>query len=428
MRDSSALNPGIKRIFLVDCNSFFVSCEQLFNPKLIGKPVVVLSNNDGCVVSRSPQAKALGIGMGVAAFKIAALIKQYDVKVLSSNFSLYADMSARVMQTLAECAADIEVYSIDEAFLSVSFMDDYEAYAKTLRARVKQYTGIPVSIGIAQTKTLAKVANALAKKHAQGVFDITVPTDIDSILASFPVGDVWGVGYRYNKMLLDARIRTAKDLKYSPDAWIRKKMTIMGLRTVQELRGISCIGLVDQVPAKQSITVSRSFGRLMSEKKYIQEAVANYVIRAAQKLRREKRLASVISVYITTSRFHDEDYYFNTASFTFSLATSYTPDLLKAASVCLDRIFKKGYQYKKAGILLHDLVSADHLQLDLFKPLPELEKQQELMKTCDKITARFGTHTLSYVSAGTDPFWKAKRLKKSPHYTTNWHELLKVGS
>ncbi len=427
MRDTSGIMSG-KRFFLVDCNNFFVSCEQVFNPRLIGKPVVVLSNNDGCVVSRSQEAKALGIAMGEAVFKIEPLIKRHNIQVLSSNFSLYADMSARVMHTISNLAAEIEIYSIDEAFLFAPYTTDYEAYGRHIRALVRQHTGIPVSIGIAQTKTLAKIANKLAKKRPeyQGVFDITQHPQTDQLLASLPVQDVWGVGYRYGKMLVQNRIKTVRDLKYAPDAWVRKHMTILGLKTVLELRGIPCINLIDQVPAKQSITVSRSFGKLVSERKHLEQAVASYTIRAAQKLRREKELASMITVFISTSRYHDHEQYYNSASYNLPLATDYTPHLLDAASACLDAVFKQGYLYKKAGIMLTNLVSSEQMQLDLFSPLPDLSKQRELMKTYDKITARFGSHSLTYVSAGIDHTWKAKRLRKSPHYTTNWHELLTI--
>ena len=425
MRDTSGVT---KRFFLIDCNNFFVSCEQLFNPRLLKKPVVVLSNNDGFVVSRSQEAKDLGIKMGEAVFKIDSLVKRHEVQVLSSNFSLYADMSARVMQTLALLAADIEVYSIDEAFLFVPYTKDYVTYGRHIRAVVIQHTGIPISVGIAPTKTLAKVANKLAKKRPkyQGVCDITeyAQPDIDTLLASLPVGDVWRVGRKYGKMLLSNRIKTIKDLKYASDAWIRKKMTIVGLKTVKELRGIPCLELVDQVPAKQSITVSRSFGNLVTDKKHLQQAVASYMIRAAQKLRKEKELASQVTVFIATSRYHDHEQYFKAASYTCPVATDYTPELLDAASACLEAIFRQGYRYKKAGIMLNNLVSVEQRQLDLLSPIPDIGKQKELMTTCDTITSRFGSHALSYVSAGKKQTWKAKRLKKSPHYTTNWHELL----
>lgn len=417
----------MKRFFLVDCNNFFVSCERVFNPTLVGKPVVVLSNNDGCVISRSNEAKALGIGMGVAAFEYEALFKKYDVQVFSSNFSLYADMSARVMQTVAEFATDIEVYSIDEAFLFVAPSKQCRDYGIVMRKIVKQRTGIPISIGIGPTKTLAKVANKRAKKQPeyQGVCDITHHPEIDALLAAYPVADVWGVGYQYTKLLMNAGITTARDLKYASDAWVRKKMTIVGLKTVFELRGISCIDLVDDIPPKKSITVSRSFGRLISDKQQVQEAVATYMIRAAKKLRDTRALASVVTVFVSPRRYHDHQRYFNAISYTCPIATDYTPTLLDAGSACLDALFKPGLLYKKAGVMLSNLVATHHMQLHVFSTLPDVPRQKRIMRTYDTINAQFGS-ILSYASAGIDQSWKAKRLKKSPHYTTNWHELLTV--
>lgn len=418
----------MKRFFLVDCNNFFVSCERVFNPALIGKPVVVLSNNDGCIISRSNEAKALGIGMSDALFECEEIIKKHNVQVYSSNFTLYADMAARVMQTLAELATDIEVYSIDEAFLFVSSHQDVTHYGQHIRSVVKQRTGIPISLGIGPTKTLAKIANKLVKKRAQynGVLDITNHPQIDALLASLPVRDVWGVGRQYEKLLLSAGIRTPRDLKYAPDHWVRKKMTIMGLKTVLELRGKACIDLQEGVPAKQSITVSRSFGRAVSEKREVQEAVATYMIRAAQKLRKDHLRASVVSVFVATSRYHDHQRYFNAASFVCPLPTDYTPHLLEAAQACLAVLYKPGYVYKKVGVLLNDLVSDQQFQLSTYIPLPDMNTQRRLMKTCDTITTRFGSQVLSYASAGIDQSWKAKRLLKSAHYTTSWHELFTV--
>ena len=418
----------MKRFFLVDCNNFFVSCERVFNPALVGKPVVVLSNNDGCVISRSNEAKALGIGMSAAAYECEPIFKKHNVHVYSSNFTLYADMSARVMQTLAELATDIEIYSIDEAFLFVPSAKDATEYGQYMRAMVKQRTGIPISIGVGPTKTLAKIANKLAKKKPayNGVLDVTAHPALDELLAALPVRDVWGVGRQYEKLLLSAGITTPRDLKYAPEKWVRKKMTILGLKTVLELRGTSCIDLSDDIPAKQSITVSRSFGRLVSDKREVQEAVATYLIRAAQKLRKDQLLASVVTVFVATSRYHEHQRYFNAVSFVCPVATDYTPHLLKAAQACLDTIYRPGYLYKKVGILLNDLVMAQQMQLSIIAPAGDVSRQKRLMKTCDTINSRFGQHVLSYACAGTDQSWKAKRLLKSAHYTTSWHELFTV--
>ncbi len=415
---------GVKRVFLVDCNNFFVSCERVFNASLIGKPVVVLSSNDGCVISRSNEAKALGIKMGVPAFECESLFKKYGVRVFSSNFALYADMSDRVMRTLAAEAVDIEIYSIDEAFLHVH-STEYSDYGRYLSTLVRQRTGIPVSVGIGPTKTLAKVANLLAKKKEEykGVFDITEHPSLDDLLADFPVSDVWGVGYRYTKNLLAAGIRTARDLKYAPDEWIRKKLARPGLKTVFELRGIECIKLMNELVPKKSITVSRSFGRILFEQKHLLQAVAFFMIRAAQKLRKEGCLASTVTVFIATSYYEGHNRYVNSVSYVLPVATAYTPDLLHAVEICLHRIFKQGYRYKKAGVILSNFVLPDQMQLSLFSPLPNTPKQETLMKVCDTINSRFGS-ILSYAVVGFDQTWKAQCMKRSPHYTTSWNELL----
>ncbi len=422
MRNSS----GVKRFFLVDCNNFFVSCERVFNVALLGKPVVVLSSNDGCVISRSNEAKALGIKMGVPAFECEGLFKKHDVRVFSSNFALYADMSDRIMKILAEEVFDIEIYSIDEAFLRVS-VDDYTRYGHYLKALVQQRTGIPLSVGIGVTKTLAKVANVLAKKKEEykGVFDITDHHSIDELLAQFPISDLWGVGRRYEKLLLTAGISTARDLKYTSDEWIRKKMSRTGLQMVFELRGIQCKKLIDNAGPKKSITVSRSFGRIVSQREQLQQAVGFYAVRAAEKLRKEGCLASTITVFIATPYYDRYTRYSSSASYVLPLATSYTPDFLHAAHICLDRIFKAGHNYKKAGVLLTNFVLPDQQQLPLFSPLPATSKQNALMKTCDTINGRFGS-ILSYATVGFDHPWKAQCMKRSPHYTTSWNELLTI--
>ncbi len=416
---------SVKRFFLVDCNNFFVSCERVFNASLIGKPVVVLSSNDGCVISRSNEAKALGIKMGAPAFECEALFKKHGVRVFSSNFALYADMSDRIMKTLAAEVHEIEIYSIDEAFLQMH-SDDYTAYGRYLAALVKQRTGIPVSVGIGPTKTLAKIANTVAKKKEEykGVFDITDYSCIDELLAQFPVSDLWGVGYRYAKLLLSAGILTARDLKYAPDEWIRKKMTRSGLKMVFELRGIPCKKL-DEALTKKSITVSRSFGHVIFERIQLQQAIASFIVRAARKLRKEGCLASTVTVFIATSYYDRHERYINSMSYTLPVATAYTPDFLNALNVCLDRIFKQGYSYKKAGVVLTNFVLPDQMQLHLFSPLPNTAKQDRLMSACDTITSRFGS-VLSYAVVGFDHSWKARCLKKSPHYTTSWNELLTI--
>jgi DNA polymerase V len=288
----------MQRVYsLIDCNNFYVSCERVFNPKLEGKPVIVLSNNDGCVIARSNESKALGIGMGVPVFKCKDLIKKHKIQVYSSNYTLYADMSQRVMDTLAQFTSDVEVYSIDEAFLSLSeFMSlNLTEYARDIRSTVKRWTGIPVSIGIGSTKTLAKVANKLSKRNPQygGVFDITSHTQMNELLEQIRVEDIWGIGRQYTKLLNQNGIYTALQLKNASDTWIRKHMSVSGLRTVWELRGISCIPLEEAPPSKKAIISSRSFGRPVESLEELKEAIASYISRASEKLRAQQSVTSV---------------------------------------------------------------------------------------------------------------------------------------
>lgn len=427
----------MKRFVLADCNNFFVSCEKVFNPSLLNKPIVVLSNNDGCVIARSDEAKALGIPMGAPAFQYDYIFKKYDVKIYSSNFSLYGDLSARVMNILSLYSTDIEIYSIDEAFLFIDSIQniqkhcDYTQYCQFLRERVKRFVGIPVSFGIGPTKTLAKIANKIAKKNKKynGVFDITNHSQIDDILALLDVSDVWGVGFRYAKLLKNYGIKSVRDLKYAKDEWVRKKMTILSLKTVWELRGISCFNLENDSIDKKSITVSRSFGSPVTNTEDLKQAVSSFIIRAGQKLRNQNSLAYCISVFIQTSKYHEDQKYFNIKHMQLPLPTSYTPDLLKAANACIFSIFKRGYYYKKAGVILTDLVYSDQKQLDLqiqIQPSQE-KKYQRVMMVCDNISNRWGNNLITFASSGTQKqSWKSKKLSKSPNFTTSWHELLTV--
>src|SRR4029434_9630627 len=292
---------------LLDCNNFYVSCERLFQPALLGKPVVVLSNNDGCVIARSDEAKALGIPMGLPAFKLADLVKAHPIEVYSSNYTLYGDLSARVMTTLTQWTPDVEVYSIDEAFLKFATLPPaaLTVYGQSMRATIQQWTGIPVSIGIAPTKTLAKLANRLAKRSPQGVVTLTASSEIEATLACTRVEDIWGIGPGYTRRLKLYDIRTAMQLRDANDRWIRQQLGVVGQRTVWELRGISCLPLELCPPPKQSLMVSRSFGRPITSLTEMREAVATYTTRAAEKLRRHDVAAGVVTVFLMTNRFTD---------------------------------------------------------------------------------------------------------------------------
>jgi DNA polymerase V len=318
---------------LVDCNNFYVSCERLFQPMLHGKPVVVLSNNDGCVIARSDEAKALGIPMGLPAFKLADLVKKHCLEVYSSNYTLYGDLSARVMTTLTQWTPEVEVYSIDEAFLKFSPLpsDALMAYGQSMRATIQQWTGIPVSIGIASTKTLAKLANRLAKRspEAKGVIALTSPAEIEAVLACTPIEDIWGIGRGYARRLHAHEIRTALQLRDVHDRWVRQELGIVGLRLVWELRGISCLPLALCPPPKQSVMVSRSFGRPITTRTEMREAVATYMTRAAEKLRRHQVAAGVLTVFLMTNRFTDESQYANGVTMPLPIATQDTAELIR---------------------------------------------------------------------------------------------------
>lgn len=429
----------MKRIALADCNNFFASCERVFNPKLVKKPVVILSSNDGCIIARSNEAKKLGIKMGEPLFKCADLIKKYNVFVYSSNFSLYGDMSTRVMQTLSEFATEIEIYSIDEAFFyfqdpiekfksNQEELNWYTDHAQFIRKQVQQKTGIPVSIGLGPTKTLAKLANSLAKKNAvyENVLDLTDHPNLDEILKTVEVGDIWGIGYRYADFLKRHNIKTAYELKQCDEVWIRKNLTINGLKTVLELKGMPCITLEDGPEEKKSITVSRSFGKNITELNDLKEAIAYHATRAAEKLRMQKTSASVITIFVGFVNYYDPQKHYLSSTITLPMASSYTPELIKHAINCLERLFKKGVMYKKAGIILSDFCSSSYIQLNPFEAIPDLTKQSKAMETLDKINFKMGRNKLFFAASGTKHAWKPRLEKKSPSYTTNWHELLTI--
>lgn len=418
---------------LVDCNNFYVSCERVFDPSLKNVPVVVLSNNDGCVIARSPEAKALGIGMAEPAFKRQDFFRYHGVKVFSSNYALYGDMSRRVMDTLSRFATEMEVYSIDEAFLRLTPVagKTLSDLAQDIRQTVHQWTGIPVSVGIAPTKTLAKLANHWAKKHPEleGVFDLSMHPNPEAVLAATDVSGIWGVGRKHTEMLRRHGITSALSLRDAPDVFIQKRMTIKGLMTAKELRGIPCIALEDAPPPNKAIMSSRSFGTPVNSLDHMQEAVAAYTTRVAEKLRRQGSVTSCISVFIKTNRHKPQDPQYSASRvFQFPVATSHTPTLLKAADKLLCDIFKSGYRYVKAGVMVSGLEQADSRQLSLFTLPPdplvaENPENNKLMSALDGINAKWGRDTVQYAASGIDRPWKMQQKYKSPSYTTSWDEL-----
>ena len=413
-----------KKIALIDCNSFYVSCERLFNPKIRKKPVVVLSNNDGCIVSRSNEAKALGIKMGEPYFKAKDIIIKNNVQVFSSNYSLYGDLSRRVMRTLKRFNSDIEVYSIDEAFIDLSNFPDneIEKIAQEIRATVLQWTGIPTSIGIAKTKTLSKVANHIAKKKQSGITNFIGVENIDPLLEKVDINDVWGVGKQLTKFYHKNGIYNAKQLKNKSNTWIKKSSNVLGSRTAMELRGISCIDIEKTKSKRKSCVVSRSFGQRVEKYQELKEAVAGYCLNASEKIRSESLIAKSITVFIRTSPFQSRfGYYSNSKTIDFPIGTSNSIEIVKTALTILESIFKNGYRYQKAGVLLSGLSESTNNK-NLFSSEKD-EKINCLMKSIDNANYRYGRSTLSLASAGVHKKWSSKRQHYSRIDTADFHCL-----
>ena len=416
-----------RKLALVDCNSFYVSCERLFNTKIRKKPVVVLSNNDGCIISRSNEAKALGIKMGEPYFKAKNIIIRNKVEVFSSNYSLYGDLSRRVMRTLKRFNSDIEVYSIDEAFLDLSsFADDeVEKIGKEIRETVLQWTGIPTSIGIAKTKTLSKIANHIAKKKISGVTSLIGIENIDPILEKIDINDVWGVGRQLTKFYQKNGIYNAKQLKNKSNTWIKKSSNVLSSRTAMELRGIPCINLETTTTKRKSCVVSRSFGRRIETFQELKEAVANYCLNASEKIRSESLVAKAITVFVRTSPFQRNfGYYSNSNTVDFPIATNNSIEIVKTAVSVLEKIFKNGYQYQKAGVMLIGL-SNDDDRKNLFSSEKD-EKINSLMRSIDNTNYRYGRSTLSLASAGVQKKWNMKREYSSKIDTADFYSLPKI--
>ena len=411
---------------LVDCNSFYVSCERVFNPSLEGKPVVVLSNNDGCAVSRSAEAKKW-IPMGAPIHKYTKEVIMNDIKCYSSNYTLYSDMSSRVMSVLNKFTPDIEIYSIDEAFLSLEGFErrDLQNYGEEIRETIRKWTGIPVSIGIGETKTLAKVANKVAKKtpELRGVCSIYNHPEKDKILSGIDVSDIWGIGKAYTRLLKSHGIYSAKDLLETSDKFIRKQMTVVGYRTALELRGISCIELDDIEPEKKEILRSRSFGRDVFELDDLKEAISMHASRAAEKLRAQNSIAGYISVFVKTNKYKEGPQYSSSIGTYLPEPTSYTPNFIKTAQLLLEKLYKSGYRYKKAGVMLAEICPDNETQLNLFSASRNLSSHIEIMNALDKINLVWGRDTIKYASSGINKPWSMKRTMLSPRYTTSWNEL-----
>lgn len=416
---------------LVDCNNFYASCEKLFRPDLKDTPVVVLSNNDGCVVARSREAKLLGIKMGVPVFQIKAEMQRHGILAFSSNYALYADLSSRVMRTLEEMAPRVEVYSIDEAFLDLTGIESAISlveFGQQVRERIGHWIGITVCVGIAPTKTLAKLANHAAKKYpaTQGVVDLTNPDRQRRLLALVPVDDVWGVGRRLSKRLKALGITTALDLANASPRAIRDQFSVVLERTVRELNGESCIELEEIPPTKKQIVCSRSFGVKVTHFELLREAVCEYATRATEKLRKEQQQAKVMTVFIRTSPFKDnEPQYSNSASGELLTPSCDTRDFIELASHLLKRIWKDGFRYAKAGVMLSDFYDPGMFQPGLFDDISTRSNSQQLMSVLDTIN-QSGAGKVFFAGQGTKKDWSMKREHLSPAYTTRWDQLPRV--
>lgn len=407
---------------LVDCNNFFVSCERVFRPDLASKPVIVLSNNDGCVISRSNEAKALGIGMGQPFFQVKGLVREHDVTVFSSNFQLYGDFSHRVMQHLHEFSPNVEVYSIDEAFLYLEPHVDLIQAGQRIRLAIGQQQKIPVSIGIALTKTLAKLAAELAKKSkkADGVVNLVDSPHLTEALRRVPVQDVWGVGRKIGHTLRHKGILTAYDLTQASDEWLQKTFSVVLLRTVAELRGISCLELEDIPEARKSVMTSRSVNPVVEDIATLKELVAGYASRTAEKLRDDGMEAKGLSVFIRTARFREVPQYYGSDTLELPVATAKTTDLIHAAHCLLERIYKPQYGYYQAGVMAFHLTPAGSHQGSLFDPQAQ---DDALSPVLDGLNRQYGDGTLKYLAEGLGSRWRAKQDSRSPRYTTRWDEL-----
>ena len=418
-------------IALVDCNNFYVSCERAFNPKLEGKPVVVLSNNDGCAVARSSEVKALGIKMAEPWFKMEKLAKQHDILALSSNYALYGDLSARVMSILSTFSPKQEVYSIDECFLDLAGFDPkvLMAYGQTIRKTIKQQVGIPVCVGIADTKTLAKLANHCAKKRYAGKdgvcdFGRYTPTQIRKLFATIPVGDIWGIGRKIAEKLITMKIETVEDLRTADQARMRQQFSIVVERTIKELNGIPCIELDAANTPRQQIMVSRSFGQEVSNYDDLAESVAYFATTAAEKLRKDGSVATSLCVFIQTNPFKLKDPQY-TPSLVVSVGepTDDTTRLVNTALRGLKSIHRPGFKYKKSGVLLMGLQAKQAVQATLFDDTAAQEKSKKLMLVMDSVNRRMGKGSMTIAASGTKQRWAMRRDRKSPNYTTDWDEL-----
>lgn len=413
---------------LCDCNNFYASCERLFRPDLVGRPVVVLSNNDGCIIARSNEAKTLGIGMGQPFYQIRPLVDRGLVTVFSANFALYGDLSRRVMATLRSLVPGIEVYSIDEAFFDLRGMaEPLDELGRSIGRTIRRNVGIPVSIGIAPTKTLAKIASKLAKQYPRlnGCCYMHRPEDIEKVLRKFPLLDVWGIGRRYGRMFDRMELRTAQQFVELPQEWVRARMGVVGLRTWNELQGVECISFEQMPPRKQQITISRSFPKEIYTREELDPIISEFASMCAEKLRGEVSVCREVQTYLFTNRHReDQPQRYETSLQLLPDPTDSTLEIVRHARIALRQVFQPGYGYKKAGVILSQITSASEQQVSLFSPL-DREKHARLMEVLDSVNKTHGKGKIVVAAQGTDHF-RMNREHLSPRYTTNWDELLTI--
>lgn len=413
---------------LVDCNNFYASCERVFNPYWNNRPVIVLSNNDGCVIARSNEAKKLGIEMGVPAYQVKTEIKQHGIGVFSSNYSLYGDMSNRVMSTLSSFVENMEVYSIDESFLDFSGFErfDLKEYGEKIVKTTTKGTGIPVSLGIAPTKTLSKVANKFAKKFPayKGTCIIDSEEKRIKALQLTEISDVWGIGRRRARLLSKYNVKTAFDFTQLPVGWVRQRMTVTGEQLWKELNGISCIDIEFAPPAKKTICTSRAFGQTITDLEGLKESVSTYAAICAEKLRKQKSCALSLMVFIHTNNFREDlPQYLQNSVIEFPVATNSTIEIVKYALIALKRIYKKGYQFKKAGVTITEIIPDTAIQTNIFDNV-DREKHARLMSVVDQLNDGFKKNNLRLAVQEGSRRWRLKQEKLSPCYTTRISDVL----
>ena len=414
-------------IAIVDCNNFYASCERVFRPNLNGKPVVVLSNNDGCVIARSNEAKALGIKMGTPAFKNEKLFARNGVNVFSCNFALYGDMSRRVMDTIKLEADEIEIYSIDEAFITFNGPASEER-ARALRSRILKWTGIPVSIGLAPTKTLAKVAVYAAKKSpsTRGVYIIDSPAEISAAIQHFPVEDLWGIGHRSAAKLKSFGISTALQLTRADSGWVRRNLSVTGLRLQKELHGTICSPVNEEVPRKQNIRTARSFGQEVKIYEDLKEALGTFAVNCATKLRKDGSCCTTVTAFIHTNPFKSEAFqYNNSRTIKLEVPTSDNIEIVAAAIKILDKIYRPMCSYKKAGVMVGGIVPDSQVQLGLFDAV-DRSRRADLMQSIDEINSKLGRDKVRLALQGFDRRWRLRQERLSPCYTTRFTDFLTV--